>query len=77
MHLTYNKTGDIFLKQGRLSEALAYYRKGVAYVDRMSPLNDNTQIAVLRSESNRKVGEALFAIAAAFGGDSGERARIC
>ena len=63
-HLTYNKTGDIFLKQGRLTEALAYYRKGVAYVERMSTLNDHTQIAVLRSESNRKVGEAYLAIAA-------------
>lgn len=70
-HLTYNKTGDIFLKQGRLAEALAYYRKGVAYVERMSTLNDHTQIAVLRSESNRKVGEAYLAIAAArAGGDS-------
>lgn len=64
--------GDIFLKQGRLADALAYYRKGVAYVARMSTLNDNTQIAVLRSESNRKVGEALLAIAATSGGDSGE-----
>ena len=62
-HLTYNKTGDIFLKQGRLSEALAYYRKGMAYVARMSTLNDNSQIAVLRSESNRKIGEAHLAIA--------------
>jgi hypothetical protein len=70
-HLTYNKTGDIFLKQGRLAEALAYYRKGMAYVARMSALNDNSQIAVLRSESNRKVGEAHLAIAAAAaGGDS-------
>ena len=69
-HLTYNKSGDIFLKQGRLAEALAYYQKGVAYVARMSTLNDNTQIAVLRSESNRKVGEAYLAIAAT-GGDSG------
>ena len=63
-HLTYNKTGDIFLKQGKLAEALAYYRKGMAYVARMSTLNDHTQIAVLRSESNRKVGEAHLAIAA-------------
>jgi len=72
-HLTYNKTGDIFLKQGKRAEALAYYRKGVAYVERMSVLNDNSQIAVLRSESNRKVGEANLAIAAASktpGGDS-------
>ena len=64
-HLTYNKTGDIFLKQGRLAEALAYYRRGMAYVTRMSVLNDNSQIAVLRSESNRKIGEAHLAIAAA------------
>jgi tetratricopeptide (TPR) repeat protein len=69
-HLTYNKTGDIFLKQGRLADALAYYRKGMAYVVRMSKLNDNSQIAVLRSESNRKAGEAHLAIAAAAGGDS-------
>ena len=70
-HLTFNKTGDIFLKQGKRAEALAYYRKGVAYVARMSALNDNSQIAVLRSESNRKVGEAHLAIAAATpGGDS-------
>ncbi len=62
-HLTYNKTGDIFLKGSRLPEALAYYRKGMAYVERMSALNAHTQIAVLRSESNRKVGEALLAIA--------------
>ncbi|HWN10970.1 MAG TPA: protein kinase [Pyrinomonadaceae bacterium] len=64
-HLTYNKTGDIFLKQGRLTEALAYYRKGAAYVARMSTLNEHKQIVVLRSESNRKVGEAHLAIAAA------------
>lgn len=69
-HLTYNKTGDIFLKQGKLAEALAYYRKGVAYVDRMSTLNANTQIAVLRSESNWKVGQALLSIASTAGGDS-------
>lgn len=70
-HLTYNKTGDIFLQQGQLAEALAYYRKGMAYVARMSVLNDNSQIAVLRSESNRKAGEAHLAIAAATaGGDS-------
>ena len=62
-HLTYNKTGDIFLKQGKLTEALAYYQKGVAYVERISTLNDHTQIAVLRSESNRKVGEVHLAIA--------------
>lgn len=64
-HLTYNKTGDIFLRQGKLTDALAYYRKGMDYVAQMSKLNDNSQIAVLRSESNRKVGEAQLAIAAA------------
>jgi len=64
-HLTYNKTGDIFLRQGKLTEALAYYSKGMDYVAQMSKLNDNSQIAVLRSESNRKVGEAQLAIAAA------------
>lgn len=64
-HLIYNKTGDIFLRQGRLTEALAYYRKGMDYVAQMSKVNDNSQIAVLRSESNRKVGEAQLAIAAA------------
>ena len=64
-HLIYNKTGDIFLRQGKLTEALAYYSKGMAYVTRMSTLNDNSQIAVLRSESNRKVGEAQLAIGAA------------
>ena len=64
-HLTYNKTGDIFLRQGKLTEALAYYRKGIDFVTQMSKLNDNSQIAVLRSESNRKVGEAQLAIAAA------------
>ena len=62
-HLTYNKTGDIFLSQGKLTEALAYYRKGMDFVTQMSTLNDNSQIAVLRSESNRKVGEAQLAIA--------------
>ncbi|HET6975125.1 MAG TPA: protein kinase [Pyrinomonadaceae bacterium] len=61
-HLTYNKTGDIFLKQGKLSEALVYYRKGMAYVERMSTLNENTQIAVLRSESNHKIGAAYLAL---------------
>ncbi|HEX7333061.1 MAG TPA: serine/threonine-protein kinase [Pyrinomonadaceae bacterium] len=69
-HLIYNKTGDILLKQGKLTEALAYYRKGMAYVERMSALNDHTQIAVLRSESNRKIGEAYLAIAAVTTGDS-------
>lgn len=61
-HLTYNKTGDIFLKQGKLSEALVYYRKGMAYVERMSTLNQHTQIAVLRSESNHKIGAVYLAL---------------
>ena len=69
-HLTYNKTGDIFLKQRKLTEALNYYRKGMAYVERMSTLNNHEQISVLRSESNRKIGEAYLAISASTGGDS-------
>ena len=63
-HLIYNKTGDILLRQGRLADALAYYQKGMAYAAKMATLNDNSQIAVLRSESNRKIGEAYLAIAA-------------
>lgn len=63
-HLTYNKTGDIFLKQGKLAEALVYYRKGMDYVERMSTLNQHTQIAVLRSESNHKIGAVYFAMGA-------------
>jgi eukaryotic-like serine/threonine-protein kinase len=63
-HLIYNKTGDILLRQGRLADALAYYQKGMAYAAKMATLNDNPQIAVLRSESNRKIGEAHLALAA-------------
>ncbi|MET0645027.1 MAG: protein kinase [Pyrinomonadaceae bacterium] len=63
-HLIYSKTGDILLRQGRLADALAYYRKGMDYAAKMATLNDNSQIAVLRSESNRKVGEAYLALAA-------------
>ena len=63
-HLIYNKTGDIFLRQGKLADALAYYQKGMAYAEKMATLNDNSQIAVLRSESDRKTGEAYLAIAA-------------
>ncbi|MET0624688.1 MAG: protein kinase [Pyrinomonadaceae bacterium] len=63
-HLIYNKTGDIFLRQGRLADALSYYQKGMAYAAKMATLNDNSQIAVLRSESDRKIGEAYLAIAA-------------
>jgi hypothetical protein len=64
-HLTYNKTGDIFLRRGRLAEALGYYRRGAGYVARMSTLNDNPQIAVLRGESHLKMGGAQLALAAA------------
>ena len=63
-HLIYNKTGDILLRQRRLADALAYYQKGMAYAAKMATLNDNSQIAVLRSESDRKIGEAYLAIAA-------------
>jgi hypothetical protein len=38
--------------------------------DRMTTLNNHGQIAVLRSESNRKIGEAYLALATAAGGDS-------
>jgi tetratricopeptide (TPR) repeat protein len=69
-HLIYNKTGDTLLRQGRLEDALNYYRKGMAYAEKMATLNDNSQIAVLRSESNRKLGEAYLALAAG-GGDPG------
>ena len=63
-HLTYNKTGDIFLKQGKLTEALVYYRKGMDYVERMSTLSQHTQFAVLRSESNHKIGAVYLAMGA-------------
>jgi serine/threonine protein kinase len=62
-HLTYNNTGDIFSAQGKLSEALDYYHRGMNYAAKMSAVNDSSQIAVLRSESNRKIGEANLAIA--------------
>ena len=61
-HLIYNNTGDIFIKTGKLSEALDVFQKGMNYVEKMSKLNSNTQIEVLRSESNRKIGEAYLAI---------------
>lgn len=63
-HLIYNKTGDILLRQGRLADALTYYQKGMDYAAKMATLNDNSQIAVLRSESNRKIGETYLALAA-------------
>jgi serine/threonine protein kinase/tetratricopeptide (TPR) repeat protein len=62
-HLTYNNTGDIFLKKGNLAEALDFYQKGMEYVEKMSKLNQSPQIAILRSESNRKIGEAYSAMA--------------
>jgi tetratricopeptide (TPR) repeat protein len=63
-HLIYNKTGDILLRQERLADALSYYQKGMAFAAKMATLNDNSQIAVLRGESNRKIGEAHLALAA-------------
>ena len=62
-HLTYNNTGDIFIKEGNLDEALDFYQKGMEYVEKMSKLNESPQIAILRSESNRKIGEAYLAMA--------------
>lgn len=62
-HLTYNNTGDIFLRQQKLGEALNFYRKGAEYVEKMSKLNTSLQINLLRSESQRKIGEAYLAIA--------------
>ncbi|MGA9772529.1 MAG: protein kinase [Blastocatellia bacterium] len=64
-HLTYNNTGDILLREGKMAEALVYYQKGMAFAARMSAVNDSSQIAVLRSESNRKIGEAYLSIATA------------
>lgn len=63
-HATYNHTGDILARQGRLAEALDYYQHGMAYAARMSAVNDSPQVALLRSESDRKIGEAYLAIAA-------------
>ena len=62
-HLTYNNTGDIFIKKENLDEALGFYQKGMEYVEKMSKLNESPQIALLRSESNRKIGEAYLAMA--------------
>jgi tetratricopeptide (TPR) repeat protein len=62
-HMTYNNTGDIFSSQGKLSEALDYYQKGMNYAVKMSAVNNSSQIAVLHSESNRKIGEVYLAIA--------------
>jgi tetratricopeptide (TPR) repeat protein len=62
-HLTYNNTGDLLSGQGKLSEALAYYQKGMDYAVRMAGVNNSSQITVLRSESNRKIGAAYLALA--------------
>jgi non-specific serine/threonine protein kinase/serine/threonine-protein kinase len=70
-HATYNHAGDIRARQGRLAEALDYYRHGMAYAARMSAVNDSPQVALLRSESDRKIGEAYLAVAAAGRRDPG------
>lgn len=62
-HLTFNNTGNIFMEAGDVSEALRTYKRGMDYVDKMSKVNENTQIRLLRSDSNRKIGEAYAAIA--------------
>ncbi len=62
-HLTFNNTGDIFFREGKLDEALDFYRRGINYVEKMSKLNESAQIKLLRSDSNRKIGEAFLAIA--------------
>ena len=62
-HATYNHMGDLLARQGKLAEALDYYQRGMAYAAKMSALNDSPQVAFLRSESNRKIGEAYLALA--------------
>jgi serine/threonine protein kinase/tetratricopeptide (TPR) repeat protein len=62
-HLTFNNTGDIFLRQRKLADALDFYQQGMRYVDRMSALNQTSHNDLLRSESNRKIGEAYLAMA--------------
>lgn len=62
-HLTYNNTGDIFLKEGKLESALDFYQKGMQYVEKMSKLNQNPQITLLRSVSQQKIGQAYLASA--------------
>jgi eukaryotic-like serine/threonine-protein kinase len=64
-HSTYNHAGDLLARQGRLDEALDYYQRGMAYAARMSAANDSSQVAFMRSESHRKLGEAYLALAAA------------
>jgi tRNA A-37 threonylcarbamoyl transferase component Bud32/tetratricopeptide (TPR) repeat protein len=62
-HLTYNNTGDIFLRQGKFAEALNFYQKGIEYVEKISKLNQTQQIELLRADSNRKIGNAHLALA--------------
>ncbi len=62
-HLTFNNTGDIYFRAGKSDEALDFYRRGIEYVEKMSKLNESPQIKLLRSDSNRKTGAALAAIA--------------
>ncbi|MEZ5429099.1 MAG: protein kinase [Pyrinomonadaceae bacterium] len=62
-HLTFNNTGDIFFREGKFDDALDFYRRGMAYVEKMSKLNESPQIRLLRSDSNRKIGKVLLVIA--------------
>ena len=62
-HLTFNNTGDIYFREGKLNEALDFYRRGINYADKMSRLNESPLIKLLRSDSNRKIGAAYAAIA--------------
>jgi eukaryotic-like serine/threonine-protein kinase len=61
-HMTYNHAGDILSKQGKLAEAMAYFQKGMEFAIKMASLNNSSQIAVLRSESQRKIGETYLAL---------------
>lgn len=62
-HLTFNNIGNILTKEGKLEEALSFYQKGLAYVEKMSEFNDSSQLVLFRCESNRKIGETYSAIA--------------
>lgn len=62
-HLTYNNTGRILVKQGKLDDALIYFQKGLAYVEKISKVSDSQQISLFRSESDRRIGETYLAIA--------------
>ncbi|HWS87886.1 MAG TPA: serine/threonine-protein kinase [Pyrinomonadaceae bacterium] len=64
-HSTYNHAGDLLARQGKLGEALDYYQRGMAYAARVSAVNDSPQVAFMRSESHRKLGEVYLALAAA------------